>query len=264
VRDPVEGNHQLPETFHPYQFANANPHWYIDPTGLFSLVEINVANSVQQNLQALRATAIHEGREYLKDKLYTAVQENMIKALRWLMPSDFQKTIDTFGARVAGIEFGKAVTFAFCKAEFLNDVTWSDAEVDTSGRPRSDGYPCKPNGPPAPHALGNRYPQPDFILSEEKPTKRVGGQIAKGYTIGDAKLRATTLQFYYQSRGRSANQWLAITSYARENTMSKTALFITYGVGPQKELKALKTKMKKDSAAKGINVVVIPLTKQKI
>lgn len=43
-----------PESLHPYDFADSNPYVYTDPSGEFTLVEINIASFLQFTLHTLR------------------------------------------------------------------------------------------------------------------------------------------------------------------------------------------------------------------
>jgi RHS repeat-associated protein len=52
-RDPYEGEELKPITKHSYQYADNNPVRYTDPTGLFSLGELNAAISMQNILSGL-------------------------------------------------------------------------------------------------------------------------------------------------------------------------------------------------------------------
>jgi RHS repeat-associated protein len=43
--DPFIGNTQDPQSLHKYLYAHANPVMGADPTGLFTLASVNMANS---------------------------------------------------------------------------------------------------------------------------------------------------------------------------------------------------------------------------
>jgi RHS repeat-associated protein len=49
-RDTWEGRHQEPITLHKYLYANSNPVSYVDPSGLFSLAEVQAARQVRNTL----------------------------------------------------------------------------------------------------------------------------------------------------------------------------------------------------------------------
>jgi hypothetical protein len=45
--DPYAGNTSDPQSLHKYLYCHANPVNNIDPTGLFSLAELNAVNSIR-------------------------------------------------------------------------------------------------------------------------------------------------------------------------------------------------------------------------
>ncbi|NEQ99517.1 MAG: hypothetical protein F6K30_22905 [Cyanothece sp. SIO2G6] len=53
-RDVYEGRHQEPLTLHKYLYAHGNPSNNIDPTGFFTVAEINAANSVRDILAGMQ------------------------------------------------------------------------------------------------------------------------------------------------------------------------------------------------------------------
>jgi RHS repeat-associated protein len=50
-RDPVDPNSQAPEALNPYQAMYNNAYVYSDPTGMFSITEINASISIQDSLK---------------------------------------------------------------------------------------------------------------------------------------------------------------------------------------------------------------------
>ncbi len=249
-RDPVEGDVLGPETRHPYTYANNNAAFYSDPTGLFTILEIDFVNSARFTEKTFRAEASRKVKEYIKDKIHEAVHEGLARAIERLLPADFRKVYQTFGAGVAGLEFGKGVNLALCKVDALEGMVWRDPYISVDGEPKSNGFDCDDLKSPQ----GNKYPHPDFVLSSSEPKSK-----QPAYVVGEAKWQATTLRWYFY-KPQSKSQWRAITAYAREHTYSKTALFITFARGDKNVFKNVVQQMKKDSAAKGINIVVIPLT----
>ena len=66
-RDPADISIRLPETMNGYPYGFSNPHVYKDPTGLFTVSEVNVTVSVDNVLQAIKGNvsryAIDEGKQ---------------------------------------------------------------------------------------------------------------------------------------------------------------------------------------------------------
>jgi RHS repeat-associated protein len=249
-RDPVEGAATEPESYHPYAFANANPHFYSDPTGEFTVLELNFTMNGQFSEKTFRTAAASTFKQYLKRKIHEAVHEQLANAIQSMLPVDFTRLYNDFGSGIAGAEFGKAVTWAMCEIPELGDMVWRDPYVSLAGHPRSNGFDCDDNT-----AQGNCFPHPDFILGSKSPMTR--GE--KAFVIGDAKWQATTLNWYFKNP-RRYRQWQAITGFARQHTYSKTTLFITFARGDKRRFEQVKRQMQKDHAAKGVIVVVIPMT----
>lgn len=50
--DPAAGDPQSPQSLHRYLYANDNPINFVDPTGQFTLIEINISISIQSTIQS--------------------------------------------------------------------------------------------------------------------------------------------------------------------------------------------------------------------
>ena len=252
-RDPVEGAVTEPESYHPYAFAYGNPHVYSDPTGEFTVMEINFTMNGQFSQKTFQGATSAKFQSYLKDKVHEAVHEQLAQAIGRLLPIDFTRVFEQFGPSIAGAEFGDAVVrFGLCGIPSLKEMVHRDPYVSTAGEPESDGFVCGDN-----RMQGNKFPHPDFILSSEAPG--LGG---KSYLVGEAKWQSTTLQWYFRNPQRY-RQWQAITGYAKKKTYSKVALFITFARGDKERFKQIKERMKRDNLSKGVNIIVIPLTNLK-
>lgn len=68
-RDPLLGAPQEVESHHPYNFANANPIINTDPTGLFTLVELQSAVTIDRVLTSIQASARSYMMDYARDWL---------------------------------------------------------------------------------------------------------------------------------------------------------------------------------------------------
>jgi RHS repeat-associated protein len=64
-RDPVDVQEQGVEAFSPYQFAYGNPLVYSDPSGQYSLSEINTAQVIDDILNNIQNAAYAQARSYL-------------------------------------------------------------------------------------------------------------------------------------------------------------------------------------------------------
>ncbi|MEO1237186.1 MAG: RHS repeat-associated core domain-containing protein [Planctomycetota bacterium] len=75
--DPVAPDPSEVESYNPYIFANNNPHLYSDPTGGFSLAELNVTQLIQSTQQTFNQLGI----QYSHRKLVRAIREVAIDTL---------------------------------------------------------------------------------------------------------------------------------------------------------------------------------------
>ena len=66
-RDPVEGEHYIPESLHPYTYANNNPHIYRDPTGLVTLLELNTVTMINRILATIQTAGFNILRQLVID-----------------------------------------------------------------------------------------------------------------------------------------------------------------------------------------------------
>jgi RHS repeat-associated protein len=73
--DPIDLIEMEPESSNPYQFVYNNPHVYSDPTGMFSIMELNATISVQDALSALKTYASNEIKGYFKNKIGEAMAD---------------------------------------------------------------------------------------------------------------------------------------------------------------------------------------------
>jgi RHS repeat-associated protein len=61
--DPIELIDMEPESSNPYQFVYNNPHVYSDPTGMFSIIELNTTLNLQDTLRSIAGEQV---RQYLQ------------------------------------------------------------------------------------------------------------------------------------------------------------------------------------------------------
>src|SRR5207249_542413 len=87
-RDPVEGLSRQPERFHPYAFAHNNAFVYSDPSGGFTLSEINVVSAIQSGLNTFRTASAVKARQFFVRKLTELVKDQLISQLKGLIPLD--------------------------------------------------------------------------------------------------------------------------------------------------------------------------------
>lgn len=247
-RDPIEGAELEPETFHAYTWASNNPWVYRDPTGLFSLVNISVANGITGQLQNVsRSSLVNFFRQRAKDEVLGVAGDLFLDAIEKLMPlitPDLGSTIAVLGGGDAGRAFESGLTGAVC--EFLGAGTVPDSlflEVSvnaSTGEPANNGYNCPPQ------RLTNigGVPRPDFIFSSENP-RDLNRNGDKSYTIGDFKLRLAN--FRDQSRTSApSKQWRAIVNHAKNFSYSKAGMLITFFEPTQRQKRTMLGRARRD------------------
>ncbi|NEQ95699.1 MAG: hypothetical protein F6K30_03040 [Cyanothece sp. SIO2G6] len=218
-RDAIKLIEQEPESSNLYQFAYNNPQVYSDPTGLFTLVELNISADLQQVTQAFRTYTTNEIREFVKGKAGEIVSELLFDSLEMFLPFSSKiddilnnKSLGWLGPIKAGKGFEHYLTESFCSifgdSSFAQSI-WLELSVGTSGKPHNNGLSCPPTSGPT---IVAGKPRPDYIFKSAPPKDKS----EKSYIIGDFKLRVKTLYNNYVKPGSKKDQWEAITNHATE------------------------------------------------
>lgn len=87
-RDPVEGVTTEPESYHPYAFANANPHFFSDPTGEFTVTDLNITAAIQKGLNAARIGGVNFARNKARDYIGDVLGQQITDLLGAYLPDD--------------------------------------------------------------------------------------------------------------------------------------------------------------------------------
>jgi RHS repeat-associated protein len=241
-RDAVDVQEQGVEAFNPYQFAFNNPLVFSDPTGLFSITEINATLELDQILSTIEARTKQEILSRFKDKALEAAGEIFWKALSsFLPPSPFTAAIQALSnSKDAGTLFEAKLK------EQTRDM-FSQAGVDPSQIFLEVGV-----NPETGNATGNYIQFPNIIGKIKKNESRLdfvitppgnkprlitntgiippGSGPDRSYVIGDVKLQlGTIIRSYFGENGKppsNPKQWEALHKYAIRNGY-RVAAFIT-------------------------------------
>ncbi len=194
-----------PESLHPYLFAYANPQLYRDPTGLFSIVSLNVGSAVRGLLSRVRTLALGWVRMEVKERVTEFMTNMFVDLILGLLPLDpiaglndwvTQKSKD-LGVRGIHNHLEKGVQNGLCWV--FSEAPWlffepSMREID--GEAVHDGFSCP--------VTKNSYPaiipgtrRPDFYLSQAAPT-----QSEEGLILGEVKLGVLTYYHTWIRRDR--------------------------------------------------------------
>lgn len=244
-RDPDGESTETPEGLHPYNYADCNPYVYSDPSGEFTMVEINVVTFLQFTLQTLRGVAVNEAKYWAIGKIGEAFGGVLLEQMEAFIPgfqwSRFSRYLSA-NPLGTGRAFDRAVKVAICstigKFEGVGDKIHMDVRVVNKGirlgQPISAGNHCgsgllpfEPNTPVLGQRRGARYSIPDFIIGQA-PLVPPGGRAGtrKTYFVAEVKSQASTMYGEYISPGRNKKQLQAILGYSVRNTETRLAFFI--------------------------------------
>ncbi|GAA6619287.1 putative Ig domain-containing protein [Scytonema sp. NUACC26] len=204
-RDPVDIIETEPESFNPYQFVYNNPYVYSDPTGMFTLVELNASQSIQNQLATIRTATYNQVQNYLRGRIQEATSDLLLQALQSFVPElrGFRTVLDAFGdnnnEKRAGNVFEDLITDKVCNvfgqagSELLNNI-YFETPVERDGNPSGNGFGC--NSLDLVDFIKNSGwvtdSRPDYIISPVTPKENVStGQ--KGWLVGDFKLSVNTI-----------------------------------------------------------------------
>jgi len=278
--DPAEPNPQAPETYEPYSFANNNPHLYSDPTGLFSVAEINVGSAIQSGLNSLKAAAVRQGREFVANEVSEFATELLIKNFTGFLPGGILYNAVSVAktAQQAGAHFTAGVQGLLCHDSVQDIAQFVRFEVPIdpdSGHPRGNGFGCGHPDVGKPHSGGkgvSRLPngrnpiRPDWIVGPPEIVDDLEGNQSskisnKSYLAVEFKLSVTTL---LEETKPLTRQLKGIGKYTKAHTTTgKVAVFIT-ALGKNRgsigAAKVQRAEAIKNLANSGIIGIVLQLT----
>jgi RHS repeat-associated protein len=231
-RDPVEGVVQQPETFHPYTWNANNPHVYRDPSGMFSLTEISVANGIQNVLvTTARSALINYFRDYAKDKAMGVAGKILMGFVESALPWDTDVFDDLAGAIGGdGNFFEKLVLQNVCDylPEDMRDLVYAFPRIDSSsGKPVTNGISC--------HDIDMGLGDPggddasiDLVLSKLQLTgsESVAAGDGKAYLPIEIKVSSKAFKDKFKGKTGSQGQLGSILNITKNYVYPRTALLV--------------------------------------
>ncbi len=241
-RDPIEMDQFTPEMMNFYIFANSNTHLFRDPSGLFSLIELNLTTLIQGFLQGIRALAVHEAKQYVKQQAFGAAGSFFVNSIASFVPG-----LHEFGSNlssITGTDFEGIIKNTICglaepissiipigvrfQVKVLAQNTPSPEGILRAGTPVSPGIGCSGSSEAYRNASNpflrlsftggkkQRFNSADFVFRNGDVVRystrnHPVPQRPKGWAIGDSKRTAVTA---YLSAKTNSTQWRAITAYA--------------------------------------------------
>jgi RHS repeat-associated protein len=254
-RDPVDVQDQDVAAFNPYQFAFNNPLVYSDPTGMFSIIEMNATINTQNVLNSFRTYSVNAAKQKLTDTLYEALGNVALNAISNFVPGAGIPTILIQDAIGAGNWFESTLRKTTCEVlKFGNDQLFFEPGVTSrGGNAITPGFNCSiyqksPSDITAAIEANKnlsigKYRIPDFIVTSPGNTPRrsknngntlVSGGPDPSWLIGDIKLSLKTMDNDYVN-GKKKPQWNAITRYAGRNGNNVAGFITLFGEGDKRD-----------------------------
>jgi RHS repeat-associated protein len=245
-RDPVDPNEQLSEAMNPYQAMYSNPYLYSDPSGAFTMIELNTSMTIQNILNASRAYMVNYFRQRAIDKARGFVMDLAFSAIRAYLPFDISGWIGAIKFSNGnpfeigqGNSLQKLLTNAFCKFLGNSDILWAEPKIlgtpnlSARGRgyrvgdPLTNGLNCSGAGSKfggIPRLGATAYP--DLIFSNTPPSQQAGRNDREGFLIVDFK--RSTKQALDLVGKVNKTQWRAIKGYAQNHQLIPIVYLPTY------------------------------------
>jgi RHS repeat-associated protein len=272
-RDAVDVQQQGVEAFNPYQFAYNNPLIYSDPSGLFTMIELNETITVQNVLNGIKATSVEQFKSYAKDKIGEALGNAFSGFIKKILPfadSGFMDKLDGTKGK-GGTPFEKYLNGQICGTfnafggEFVNNL-WIEPSVNSQdGSPTADGINCIGLFNRQINILG-KGSRPDFIYKEGTPTAK-DNKTNKAYVIGDIKVNMSKALKEIGVGGNPTNQWIAMRKYAKDYVYGHIVMYTTLKrnekgsieLNDNKVLAAKLAQAYKASVDKGVVLIIVNL-----
>jgi RHS repeat-associated protein len=221
-RDPVDIIETEPESMNPYQFVYNNPYIYTDPTGMFTITELNITQKVRDVLNSINNRVQGRIANKIINEAKGVVTDILSSAIERVVP--WNDAIQIYSSSTQGTLYEKFMQGTFCSVmssvagSFVDNI-WLEVGVDSSGLPQNNGrYRCgsghveQVDGRRGP---SSKYSNPDFIFKKGGPASTAAVPFPpKGdpaFLIGDFKRGVTSIK----TSGSGSNQWRAIMNYAR-------------------------------------------------
>ena len=221
-RDPVELIEYEPESSNPYQFVYNNPHIYLDPTGEFTIAELNASNQIQDILRAYRNDL---ARDFLREKTGEIFSNVAWGIINQILPGTVDGD-DLFSIGDLDPDFGGSYLEDFLQnnlcsllPSILKERLWLTPVINTNGVVKDPGFHCGDE-----NSTINNISNPDFLFEQgsPKPVKKANPQ---SYLIGDVKF---TISQAHDGMKKPKKQWLAMANHAEEYQALKLTSFVTF------------------------------------
>ncbi|NET90609.1 MAG: RHS repeat-associated core domain-containing protein [Kamptonema sp. SIO1D9] len=220
-RDPVDIIETAPESSNLYQFVYNNPLIYLDPTGEFTISELNASQNIQTQLANVRRYAGSQAKDYLLEKIGEAFGNIVSSTFEGFLPS---ASSGIFNEIISGkSSFEEAIQGEICK-QFdglpLSNNLYMATRIN-NGVPQDNGLNCgnynqqQPNTRLARRRQNLPGSKPDFMFRNTPPLS-ARSKDPGAYLVGDLKTYLGHLRTILQSNTRENRQWLNMSEYAKK------------------------------------------------
>ena len=165
-KDPDGGSNKAPESLHPYGFANSNPHLFSDPSGRFTIIEINVTTAINSGLQAFRAGGVAYGRRKALQTIGDVLRQEVVKQVKTLLPFE-----DFLASFKDGVSLGNLLRRTICSNLAVPETMYFEVPITVDGLPLGNGF-TRSQEPDAGSVLAMArlgVPRPDFVIGSKPP-----------------------------------------------------------------------------------------------
>ena len=239
-RDDAEGEDLFPESWHPYQFAFANPRVYRDPTGLISLADISAALTVRNVLeQVAKRIASKKAIKHIKGEIIDAIVDLLVGRITKVLP--FGNGPTPVGSRKAGFNFEAFIGDKVCDlfgglGNGGKGYFWREVGVNQSTGKARGGTPC--GEVPSRKGVPSRgHSFPDFLVTPVAPDKIEKKRITKkSWLVAEAKLSGNNIK----TRGPRARQLETILLHSKEWSASRIVLYMSFNKVRASKVRTLK------------------------
>ncbi len=228
-QDPAEVDLTRPESLHPYSFADGNPYLYRDPTGLFTMIEINISINVQTSLSMTNTLIVNYLRVWARERVGEIITDLLLDFLAKMLP--FGGWIDSLaglGNQQSQVldKWGPKVLCSALDASGYLDYVWLEVSLGGDGKPGDDGLRC--GQPP----IRNTNTNPDFLLSKHAPSE-LDKSSKKSWLVGDFKFRAN------RNIKVNGGQFKRMMDHAKHYEHMPVALYVTWVPTGMQKVRAL-------------------------
>lgn len=247
-RDAAEPNDMVPETYHPYGFVNGNPVLYRDPTGMFTLMGLNMSVSIQDGLRATQQAATQYVRQHVINEAKGVAADFLTHAIEGVFTAysggGFAAVSSLVGADSDDL-FGRTIIQSVCRALPLPKVRqgmYVNTQLDrSSGKPSEAHFSLGDDCDFPPKLRGKRQePGPDLLISPDHPPDQLDRSSRKSWLQLEVKRSLRTMERKWRKGGPQEGQIRAIAAHARNYQYGPVVMVVAWEQGNVHDHRILK------------------------